>query len=873
MRILAAISILVASAAGAPLALAEDAAIGRLGHDVVPVSESISLDADPRQPDYDGVVEIVVDVKKPVRSFRFHAEAIELRSLTLTAPGNSAKLFRLTATPAPDTQVVAAAPSEIPKGRYTLRIEFHKVFDVDAKGLYRLKAGGEWYAFTQFEAVDARKAFPCWDEPEYKIPYRITLTVPKELAAIANTPEESATEQDGKRTVAFRTTRPLPAYLLAVAIGPFEFVPIPGTSIPSRVVTPKGQAPLAAEAVKMTPPILASLERYFGGRYPYEKMDLIAVPEYWYGAMENPGAITYVDRVLLLDPKTMNDDDRQRLAVDTAHEIAHMWFGDLVTMLWWDDLWLNESFASWMEDEVTNEVFPEFNTPVDQVRSAQGVMEIDSLLTTRAMRQPVKSMDSLLQSADALAYAKGAAVLHMTEGWLGKDVLREGVLIYLKEHADGSATGDDLWNALGKVANKDVKSVLSSFLDQPGVPLVSAVPLPGGRVKLSQSRFVSAGAKPAKSQLWRIPVTLRYPEGAETSTQRFLLTKAEQVMSLGTKTTPAWIHPNSEELGYYRWSVPSEAFERLTAEAGRALDTRERVGFLGNAAALLSAGKLKGDDYVKMLEAFAADPDAEVVGGVLGGLEKIRETFFAEGRDAAFAPFVRRTLLPSLERFGAARRPGEAAAVTELRPKLLEMLGDAGQDGDVLAQMERLATSYLADAASIDPALADAAIKVSAIRGDAARFDLYRERFEAAQVPAVRKRFLAALGNFRDPALVARALEYVFKGPLRPQETMSIPRSHGAIPSERGKTYEWMTAHYDEIAARIPPDFMVFMPYFAAGCSEERVGAAKTFFAEPKHSPPGTSSELARVVESVGDCVDLDAREGESVRRYITSSR
>jgi alanyl aminopeptidase len=866
----AAAAIIAAVSSG--VSLAGDARVERLSRDVVPVSQAIALDLDPRQSDYTGSVDIVLDVKKPVRQFRFHAESMELLDLTLTLPGGGSPR-RLKVTPQLDGQVEATAGGEIAAGRYALHIGFRNDFDSEAKGLYRLSVAGTWYAFTQFEAIDAREAFPCWDEPSFKIPYTLTLTVPAGDAAIANTPEESAVEKDGKQTVVFKTTRPLPSYLLAVATGPLEFVPIPGTSIPARIVTTKGQSGLAGTAVAMTPPILQSLERYFGSKHPYEKLDLIAVPEYWYGAMENPGAITYVDRALLFDPGSVDDAARQRFVEITAHEIAHMWFGDLVTMAWWDDLWLNESFATWMEDKITAGLHPEYDVPVGRVKSAQRVMGIDSLLTTRAMRQPVRSMDSLLQSADALAYSKGSAILHMVEGWIGPDAFRYGVLAYVKAHADANATADDLWNALSKASKKDVAGVLSSFLDQPGVPLVTVEPLPGGRAKLKQSRFVNAGAVAPRAQLWQIPVTLRYPNGSATKTQSLLLTKAEQIVTLQTTTTPAWIHPNADERGYYRWSVPPEAFARLAGDAGRMLETRERVGLLGNASALLGAGQLRGEDYVKVLEAFADDPDPEVVGNVIAGLKKIRETFFAEGRDAAFAPFVRRTLAPALARVGFAKHDGERQRVTVLRPELLETLGDAGRDEAVLAELERLASAYLADPASVDPSLADTAVRASAIRGDAAMFETYRARFEAAKVPAERRRFLSALGNFRKPELADRARGYVFAGPLRPQEVLSIPRVQGEVPSEAQRTFAWMTGHYDDLAARIPADFMVFMPRFAGGCSSERVATAKTFFADPKHAPPGTSTELSRVAEAVGDCVGLDAREGEAVRRYITADR
>jgi cytosol alanyl aminopeptidase len=852
---------------------AADAPIGRLGNDVVPVAESIALDVDPRLPDYAGSVDVGIEVRKPTRTFRFHARSIEISKLTIERQGGGAPPIQVTHKALADEMIEAATDVEMPKGRYTMHIDFHNRFDTEAKGLYRLHVAGEWYAFTQFEAIDAREAFPCWDEPGFKIPYRVTLTVPAADAAIANTGEDSAVEKNGKRTVVFKTTRPLPAYLLAVATGPLEFVPVPGTSIPTRIVTTKGQSSLAGEAVATTPALLAALERYFGARYPYDKLDLIAVPEYWYGAMENPGAITYLDRVLLLDPKAVTAAAREHLIVDTAHEIAHMWFGDLVTMAWWDDLWLNESFASWMEDKITGEVHPEFGSEIDEVGSAQRVMRLDSLLSTRAMRRPVDSVSSLLQSADDLAYSKGSAVLHMVEAWIGSDAFRNGVLAYLKDHADATATGDDLWRALSSASGQDVKAALSSFLDQPGVPLVTVEPLSGGRVRLTQSRFLNFGAQSPHPQTWKIPVMLRYPSGKETAVKRVLLTKPEQIVTLAGKQTPAWVYPNANESGYYRWSVPPAVLTRLTKEAGAVLATRERVGLLGNATALLNAGQLAGADFVKVLEAFASDPDPQVVEDVVRGLSTMRATFFAEGHDAEFAPFVRRTLAPALQRFGTVKREGEPLPVTGLRPRLLETLGDAGGDEAVRAEMEHLASAYLADPAAIDPSLADVSVSLSAIRGDVAMFDRYRARFETAKVPAERLRFLSALGNFRDPALVDRALLYVFTGPLRPQEVMVIPRAQAAIPAQRAKTFAWFTAHYDELAARIPSDFMVFMPHLADGCSIARVDAAKTFFADPKHAPPGTSEELANVVESVGDCAGLDAREGASVRSYAAVSR
>jgi aminopeptidase N len=855
----------------ATVASAEQQEILRLRQDVVPRSQSIRLDLDPRNKDYAGSVAIVLEVRRAARSFDFHAEDLTLGAAKLTRDTGGGAI-PITVSPAGGEGIVTAtADRELAPGRYTLSIEFTNDFDTRAVGLYRLETGGAAYAFTQFEAVDARKAFPCWDEPAFKIPYGMTLVVPESDAAFANTPEESSSTADGKRTIVFRKTRPLPSYLLAVAVGALDTVPIPGTSVPARVVFPKGQGALAADAVRMTPPILEALERYFGSRHPYEKIDLVAVPEYWYGAMENPGLITFRDERLLLDPERGTDSQKEQLAVYLAHELAHMWFGDLVTMAWWDDLWLNESFASWMEDKITAEVYPRFQTKTAQIGAMQRAMASDAQLSTRAMRQPVKSVSSLLQSADLLAYTKGSSVLAMTESWLSAESFRKGVLAYLREHEDGNATGDDLWRALSKASGKDVSSVLRSFLDQPGVPLVAATPLSGGRVRLRQSRFLNAGTKAKEPQLWRIPVVLKYPAGDGVREQRVLLTQTEAVFKLDGGGSPAWVHPNAGEAGYYRWSLPKETFAALTTAATSALTPRERMGLVGNASALLEAGELSGDAYVRLLEAFASDPDPLVAGAVAEALQGVREAFFSEADDPGFAAFVRRTLRPALDRIGMTPREGEPDSVTSLRPNLLQVLGEWGRDEEVLVQARRWTEAYLADPASVPPSLATAALKLAACRGDAALFDTLKARFEATKVPTERTRFLAALANFRDPALVDRSLAYVFAGPLRPQETMSIPRGVAGAPKGRDKAWMWMTANYDKIAARISPEFLVFMPYFAMGCSERRLDAAKAFFAVTEHAPAGTAMELAKVEEAVTDCARLNTREGDAVRRYLAA--
>ena len=861
--LLLALTAVAALAATAHAETPKAAAGHRLGTDVVPVFEAVRLVADARKPDYSGTVRIELDVRKPAAGFSLHAKEMDIRRLALTGPAGAVDV---THSPGERGRIDVAAAAPLRPGRHVLEIDFANEYDMRATGLYKVVVGEESYLFTQFEADDARQAFPCWDEPAFKIPYQLTVVVPESHVAVSNTKPASDTVEAGQRTVVFARTKPLPSYLLALATGPLEFVPIPGMSVPGRVVTVKGASALAAEAVRTTPPVLAALERYFGRPYPYEKLDLLAVPEFWPGAMENAGAITFRDNILLLDTRGASAEQRRLLVEVNAHEMAHMWFGDLVTMEWWDDLWLNESFASWMGSKAAAEAFPEFRTSVVSVQGAQHAMNTDARLTARAIRQPVTSLDNLLQSADELAYQKGQAVLAMVESWIGPEVFRRGILDYLAAHEWRNAVAADLWNALSKAAGKDVAGTLATFLDQPGVPLVTVESVDGRRVRLSQRRFANQGVT-VPAATWRIPVGLKYETGGEIKARVVLLAGPSDTVTL--EGPPAWVHPNADETGYYRWSVPA-AVRRAIAENGpRAMTVRERVGFLGNASALLDAGALRGDEYLDLLVPFAGDAEAEVVSGVIGALKKVKQAFVTPEVEEAFAGYVRKVLGPALQRVGMERKADEPEAAALLRPELLLWLGRDGREPAVLAHAAAVTTAYLADPASADPSIVGVALQLRALSGDRALFDEFRRRLETATVPADRERFLAALGYFRAPELVEEALRFAAAGTLRPQEIFEIPEGVGTAVSNEGRPYRFVTENFEAIRAKLPPMFLVFLPHAAGGCSEERARSARAFFAEPPHSAPGIEKEMAKVAEAVKDCAALRSREGGAVTAYL----
>ena len=845
------------------------AAIERLPPEVRATSQTIALDLDPSQADYSGSVRIELTVSKSRPDLAFHAQQLRLGAITLRGAGGVAALRAGAEDGEGFVRATRADGRPIAPGRYTLEIAFTNDFDQRASSLYRLKVGDDWYAFTQFEACDARAAFPCLDEPSVKIPYQFTLTIPAGQEAVTNSPIASDRVEKGKRTIAFRKTKPLPSYLLAIAVGGLEFTPVSGTSIPTRIATVKGKSHLTVPVVSMVPPILAALERYFGRPYPYEKLDLLAVPEYTYGAMENPGAITYSDQFILFDPKSMSVSQRRQLARFTSHELAHMWFGDLVTMAWWDDLWLNESFAEWMGDKIVMEVYPELDTDVSGLEETEQAYSADSRLTARTIRQPVETVANLLSNVDALTYQKGQAVLEMMESWLGPENFRRGVLAYLNEHEWGNAVESDLWRALSKASGRDVGALGMTYFNQPGIPIVRGELSGNGGIRLRQERFLNHGLQDSVARLWQIPVSMMYPTPQGVMKHQVLLTDAELTVKLpGIDAPPAWIQMNSGHDGYYRWRVVGGAMTRLAGDAVQVLSPRERYGFLLNANALLLGGALHGDEYAKLLLGFGDDPDPSVVIAVADGLRAIRTFFVTEDLRDSFSEYVRRVLGGSLKRIGLEAKPGEAPAISSLRPQLFAILAEDGQDAALHTYAREQAARYL-EGDDVDPSMQGPAIRIAALGGDAELFDAYCKRFEGDPVPSERGRLLAAIGSFQSPELRARAFAYQQSGPLKPQEHLAFMGALGGRPEYEDEVWNWVAQNYDGIVKRIPALYAIYLPWFASGCDIARLEAARVFFADPAHLPAGSEAELLKMAASVTECAGIREREGPALRAYL----
>jgi alanyl aminopeptidase len=832
-----------------------------------PTFQSVDLKLDPGQRTYSGSTRIEMVLHEESDRFQIHAFEMDILRAELTGANGP---IALTIEEGEEALQNMIAPSALPAGAYVLEMDFENDYDIRATSLYKVTYEEEDYLYTQFEATDARGAFPCFDEPQFKIEWQVTMSVPVGDVALTNTPPEEISVEGEFETTRFMRTKPMPSYLIALAVGPFEFVPVEGTSTPCRIVTPKGKAWMAKDAAENTPPILAALEDYFDRPYPYRKLDLIAVPEFNPGAMENVGLITYRETILLLDPATATVAQKRTLSAVNAHEIAHQWYGNLVTMEWWDDLWLNESFASWMGDKITKQVFPEFGMDITTVRGNEGAKNSDTSAAVNAIRAPVMS-NAVFESMDAsITYSKGQAVLEMFESFVGEELFREGVRNYINQNEWGSAVAADLLENLSESSGVDFHTAMGTFLDQPGVPDVSVTPLGDGKVELAQSRFQFLDQELTQEMPWHVPVVLKYSDGSQVREHRVMLTEPSEVIELPGGADPEWIHPNSNETGYYRWDVGPEKLLEMVAIAQETFTPRERVAMVEQVSAQMRAGRITGGDYLEATTVLLNDEHPEVVNTALGNLGEVRMAFVTAELMPAFRAWVRHSVGPLVERYGLTPQEGEDESVSLVRPSLITWMGNWGADPEVRAFAREVTEAYLADRQSVDGSIAGPCLRIAAIDGDWRLYNTFKKEFAAASVPAERARFLSALGRFQNWSMQEAALDFTLSGELRPQELFTIPQGVGMNSwEEPGRMWNWFVENYDRIVELMPPQFKTYMPFFAGGCEEERLVAAREFFAIEEHQAPGQDRIMERVAEGVMECVNLRRREGPTVQQFL----
>ena len=840
--------------------------VGKLPEGIRPTSYRLNLAVIPNRDTFSGSAMITIELDEPGAVIWMHGERLDVKSVYATHATTQIEATWEQKTSDGVAKVELREP--LPAGRSTLHFEYTAPFDTPLRGLYRVRSGGETYAFTQFESISARLAFPCFDEPRFKTPFELTLSVPGDHFAASNTPVDRATElPDGLQRISFLPTPPLPTYLVALAVGPFDVVAgatIPPSEgrpypIPLRGIAARGKGSQLQYALDHAAEFVEALERYFGIPYPYRKLDLVAVPDFAAGAMENVGLITFREWLLLLDVERATEGQRRAFAYVMAHELAHQWFGNLVTMPWWDDIWLNESFATWMGNKIVHELRPEYRSDLASLASAHRAMALDSLTSARSIRQPITSNHDIKNAFDMITYQKGGAVLSMFEHWMGADTFRHGIQLYLRRHQGGTATSSDLLAALDEASPADVTPPFLSFLTQPGVPLLRShgdAPCESGlrRISLDQERYLPIGSSGSSEAHWQIPICVRHATGTTCD----LLGDTEGQIEL--PGCPSWWMPNEGGAGYFRFSMSPGDWKALRKTGYATLSDPGKQAVADSLYAGFASGAIELDTLLPWFPRFAASSLRQVATGPMSTLRFM----MAEASSPETLPRIRayagRLYRSRYRRLRWRAKPGDSSDTKLLRGTVVGFMVMDVRDRKARAHAARLGRAYIGygtepDPNAVDPQLASLALAAAVEEGDNTLFDHLLTLLEASTDATTRGRILAALGHAQDPALSKRALDLTLDPMLRLNEVSVVLGVQLSNPNTRDGAWAWLMENFDALAERTGHAQAGNAPWYAASlCTREAADEVQAFFEPRVAALAGGPRNLAGAVEAIKLC-------------------
>ncbi len=856
------------------LALLPFAAAQRLPELAVPVNYKLSFAPDFQKDNFEGEDTISVRVLKTTPEIVLNSAEIQFHQATITS-GGATQPAKVTLDGKREWATLTFA-KPIEAGPATIHIQYSGILNDELRGLYLGKdRDGRKYAVTQFEATDARRAFPSFDEPGYKATFDVSVVAENGMVAISNGKVLSDTPGPGaaKHTVTFASTAKMSSYLVALAVGHFESVEGEADGIPIRVWGPPGTKPYDGYALEVSEWCMKYFNQYFGIRYPFEKLDMIGLPDFSAGAMENTGLITYRQAELQLDDKHASVELRKRVAVVIAHEMAHQWFGDLVTMRWWDDIWLNEGFATWMETKAVGAWKPEWHFELEDVEDTTASLNSDSLQNTRPIHQAAETPAEIQELFDGIAYDKSGSVLRMLEAYLGPERFRAGVNQYLTEHSYGNASADDFWKTLAKASKEPVDKIMPMFVQQPGAPIVSVrTQCANGStmVTLSQQRYFSNRKmfEAGSDQLWQVPVCLKEGGDGESAHEKcMLLTKKEENLAL--PGCGSWVMANAGAHGYYRSGYSSDAIRAMGRSLEHELTPSERIVLLGDSWASVRVGEQQIGDYLALAEGARSDRTRAVLSTVTAKLEYITNYLVSDADRKEYERWVRRLLCPVAAELGWEPKPGESDETKSLRARVLHTLGYAGGDPDVIAKARQLTEKALQDPASIDPTVAFTAFSLAAENGDAVLYDRVMAKLQA-RGGSLESYYLyfQTLSKFRDPKLLHRTLDYAISPAVRSQDTLGMIAAVMKNPAGADLAWDFVRAHWTDIE-KIGGGFTSAEVVAATSgfCDAERHDQVRDFFAE--HDVPAAERTVKQSLESIHNCADLKLRQTPELSTWL----
>ncbi len=873
---------------------------GQLPETVTPTHYAINLKILPEDQRFSGNVGIDVQLSKASNIIFFHGKDLAVQGAHVIVAG---KKMEAAYEEIPQSGGVAKLTTDavIPAGPARIEITYTAPFNRQLEGLYRSDEGGDSYAFTQMEPIAARLAFPSFDEPRFKTPYDTTLTVRQAHVAISNTPSIKEEKLSNElKTITFSTTKPLPTYLIAFAVGPLDVVEwkairkteIREVEIPLRGITARGKGPQIKYALENTEALLVILENYFGIPYPYEKLDLVAATDFAAGAMENAGAIFYREPLMLFDDKASLSQKR-RYALTHAHEMAHQLFGNLVTPAWWDDIWLNEAFATWMEYRTAQEWNPKGEYGRLNLTGSLGAMGTDGWRSARQIAQPIASNDDISNAFDSITYEKGGGVLSMFERYYGAEQFRKGVKLHMQRYRFGIATSKEFLQSIAD-ANGDTQGVAAfqTFLNQPGVPFVRSelkCTKSGAKLNISQSRYALAGEPgdaPRPEQTWQIPMCVVYGDGSQRKQVCEIVPERSASIDLKAEQCPAWVMPNADGAGYFRFALNNKDWDALIANASQ-LTEKEVLSALDSLDAAFTAGNVDVDKYLERVKALlrskGSNPPWDIALAPIGRLTWIKDNLVSEETRGSVKTLMSEIYGPIYDHLGldptSAMDKANAIQANLLRTPIVNLMALQVERADVRAELAKRGTAFLGmggdgkiNSSAIDASLAEVAITVAVQDNGEPVAEAILTHLKTERSAVTRSRLLSSLTRSTDKAVAAKARALALDTTLRGNEVPIMMYGSMREPANAADGWAWFKANVDALATRTPPtDRGDLAGIGTRFCSKgDRDDYAK-FFQGRIDSMTGGPRTMAQTLEQVDACRILVQQQRRKADKYFST--
>ncbi len=846
----------------------------RLPSSVVPSHYRIKLEPNLEKATFIGSVEIEVEVDNATDTIQMNAADLVIQSARVVDSVGSNTEAAGIVLDAEMERLTLSFDSQISSGPHTIVAEFTGVLNDQLHGFYRSTFTDDdgvdhTIATTQFESTHARRAFPCFDEPAFKASYGVTLIVPSEQFAVSNGPIISETDlKNGRRQVVFEDTMVMSTYLVAFIVGPFEATdPVDVNGVPLRIVHPIGKGHLTDYSLEAGAFALEFFSKYYGIPYPGQKLDMVAVPDFAFGAMENLGCITYREVLLLVDRDRSTEPELLRIADVIAHEIAHMWFGDLVTMEWWNGIWLNEAFATFMATMASDNFNRDWGRWNQFSLERSMAFDVDSLKNTRPIEIEVNSPVDAEGMFDLLTYEKGGSVLRMLEQFLGEEEFRDGISYYLNKHKYANTETNDLWDAIEHVTNQPARRIMDSWIFQRGYPLVSAsVSEDGSTIHLEQDRFLYSRDETTDATIWSVPVVLKVGSGSEVSEIRYLLEEKSSEVKLDSPAD--WVVVNAGGSGFFRSRYTKDMLKSVSSSMFSNLSSIERYGLVDDTWSSVMAGRTSAEDFLEFARSFQLETDLDVwtvLSGCLSGLEKL-----LEGKaENQYRAVVRDLAQPGLDRLGWEPGDTDSPRDLELRGLFIRLLANVGNDDLALENASDLHDSYLRDAGSVEPNMAAAVTGVVASKGDTDKYDLFLEKYQNPSTPQEERRYQSALSTFPGEAEMKRTLKMTLDGTVRTQDAPYLLAVCMRNKYQGDLAWDFVKENWDKINEVFPSNSIVRMLSGVTSLSQPEQAADVLAFFE-NHDVPQGQLTLQQTLEKLGVNVAFRERESASFCESLT---